>query len=132
MPYYNSISMIGGFLGPYLTGYLLARPSGIHILCIILGANLIVAGGAIMLLRHLFYRRERHEQALSVGDSESADATVEAAEIAAKDIEAPRSPGAVQKESGQNLGVQMVDTKQGDTVRRKHRDVTRDLLPPRG
>jgi hypothetical protein len=132
MPYYNSISMIGGFLGPYLTGYLLARPSGIHILCIILGAILIAAAGAIMLLRHMFHRRERHEQAASADDSDSADATVETAGIGAKDIEAPGLPGAVAKESGPDLGVQLVNTKQGDVLRRKQRDVTRDLLPPRG
>jgi predicted lipid-binding transport protein (Tim44 family) len=145
MPYYNSLSMLGGFLGPYLAGYLLQRPGGIKLLCIIVGVVLIVAGGAIALLRHLLLRRERAAAAaaaaadgLGADSVDSADATVEAAAAAAvKDIEAPGPPsGAVRKDSGLDFGVEMVQggghgSSGADTLVHR-RDANQGLLPPRG
>ena len=87
LAFYNSIAVLGGFAGPYLTGNLLQRHNGLWTVCIITGVLLMAAAGAVLALRHLTLRRERLQaaQCLPV----KADAAVEATAVTdAKDIEA--------------------------------------------
>lgn len=120
MPYYNSISILGGFVGPYLTGYLLQRPNGIKILCIVLGVVMLVGGAGIVLLKFLMLRRERRQAAAAdslpsvatnstnstsddVTATVSGDTHLHAA--SSKDVEfgALLAPAAARKESGADL-----------------------------
>lgn len=131
MPFYNTVSMLGGFLGPYLTGYLLQRPSGINKLAVIIGIVLIIGGFAIVALTFIVKRRERRAAAsalLAAGCDTVL--TGEAGAPGFKDIEAPN--GAVRKESGPDLGVELVAGGVSDVlVHRTPKDSTRTMLPPR-
>jgi hypothetical protein len=131
MPFYNTVSMLGGFMGPYLTGYLLQRPSGIHKLGIIIGTVLILGGFAVVALTFIVKRRERRTAASALSDA-GCDAvlTAEAGTPGYKDIEAPT--GTMRKESGPDFGVEMVAGGVSDVlVHRTQKDPTRTLLPPR-
>jgi hypothetical protein len=113
MPFFNSLSQFGGFVGPYLAGYLLQRSGGIKLLCIILGAALIVAGCGILLLRHFLVRRERAAAAAGEACAENGLAPGDAAAAAdvVKDVEAPGAHGSdIRKGSGVDCGVEMVGT----------------------
>lgn len=124
MPYYNSIAILGGFVGPYLTGALLQRPNGLTTVCIVIGALMVSAAGALVLLRHLMMRRDRLRAVQDI--FVDAHATVEASDaVGAKDIEAL---GNIRKDSGPDLGMQQTDGRDA-MVRRK--DCTRKMLPLR-
>lgn len=127
MPYYNSLSMLGGFLGPYLTGTLLQRPGGIKILCIAVGVVLIAAGIAVIILRYLLVRQARAQLAT---DADSADASIEASMLQGKDVQSQGPPGAVRKDSELDFGVEMTDSRFDKLVHRKDRDDV-GMLPPR-
>jgi len=130
MPYYNSMAILGGFAGPYLTGALLQRPNGLATVCIVIGVLMVAAAGALVLLRHLMMRRDRLRAVQDI--YVDAHATFEASDgVGAKDIEAL---GNIRKDSGPDLGVhQATDSLRGldgrDAMLRR-KDCTRKMLPP--
>jgi hypothetical protein len=131
MPFYNTVCMFGGFMGPYLTGYLLQKPNGIQRLAIIIGTILIIGGFAIVALTFLVKRRERRAATSSPSDAGCEGVlTAEEGAPGFKDIEAPT--GTVRKESGPDLGLGSVAGGVSDVlVHRTPKDPIRTLLPPR-
>lgn len=131
MPYFNSISMLGGFLGPYLTGIFLQRPNGITKLCLIIGAFMVAAGGAILLLRHLTIRRDRRRAAQQGAGGPGCISAGNSLAFDSKDIEAPT--GILRaKDSGADLGVEMAHGRHGNPASLQHRtDGMKHMLPGR-
>lgn len=150
MAFYNSIATLGGFVGPYMTGYLLQRPNGLWIMCFSTGGFLVLSSGAIVLLRFIVLRRERKAAAAQNGAAGpkglDSDAVGAAGAVAAggavgadvlganKDIEAPRDlrkdsgpdmmypPGKGHKQQGGGVGGR-------DALMHRGKDTNRDLLP---
>lgn len=124
MPFYNSLCMLGGFLGPYLTGVLLQRRNGIITLSLVFGAIVIAAGFAIILLRHFILRGKRMRDAQ---DGAATDFLPRVEGSVGKDVEAP--PGVLRKESGADLGVEMGPSRLGGAAALQHRPDAKRMLP---
>lgn len=124
MPFYNSICMLGGFLGPYLTGILLQRRNGISTLSFVFGAIVIVAGFAIILLRHFTLRMQGGKESASSDCNPGMDMIGSSA----KDVEAPA--GVLRKESGADLGVETGPSRHANAASLQHRpDAAKRVLP---
>ena len=51
LPLFNSIGMLGGFVGPYLVGSLVARLKSFAVPMLLMGLSLATSGGLVLMLR---------------------------------------------------------------------------------
>eukprot|EP00775_Hariotina_reticulata_P008854 gene8854-9033_t len=59
MPLYNSVSVIGGIIGPYLTGAVVAKYGGFLVVSIIMGSMLCAGSILVMFLKYPYQARCR-------------------------------------------------------------------------
>jgi MFS family permease len=65
MPLYNSVSVIGGIMGPFVTGAVVAKYGGFLVVSIIMGSMLCAGSLLVLVLKYPYHARcQRLEQSL--------------------------------------------------------------------
>lgn len=109
MPFFSSVSVIGGFVGPFVTGAIVQQRGGFQLVCMLNGGLLMFTGVIILALRWLVPLRERHM--LERGDCpwlECDDGLPTSRKDSGPDLPRPGGGG-----SGDDSGVQLVAKRSG-------------------